>query len=224
MHEMGCARQNFKCPTCQMCVPKADKAKHEEEMHVPATCEHCGFQAPKFQFGNHLDNCKSKPQQCKFCDQVVPVPSLNEHLQVCGSKTFKCEDCGEFVKKMEKEIHKFEGFCDVYKESKREKMQRETDKEMEKFQQQRLKEIEEMKNNPPPRQPARQAVPKTVIQPKADTIMGSSQPAGELTEEDQRIFSQYMGDEDDEALARKLQEEYYGGAGQSDSVAAGSMG
>lgn len=30
MHEMGCIRQNYKCPKCGKCVAKSDKEDHDE--------------------------------------------------------------------------------------------------------------------------------------------------------------------------------------------------
>ena len=39
MHDMGCARQNYKCKECNQCVAKADKEEHEEEEHKEVKCE-----------------------------------------------------------------------------------------------------------------------------------------------------------------------------------------
>ena len=53
MHDIGCARQNYKCKECGLCVPKADKEEHEEEQHKVKTCEDCAFSAPMFKYGDH---------------------------------------------------------------------------------------------------------------------------------------------------------------------------
>lgn len=57
MHEMGCARQNYKCKTCGACVPKSDKEEHEEEEHKEVKCEHCGFKSMKHVFNDHEISC-----------------------------------------------------------------------------------------------------------------------------------------------------------------------
>ena len=67
MHTMGCARQNFKCGICGMCVPKADKEEHEETEHAMVKCKYCDFTEMKCRFGNHEDACEFQPQECKFC-------------------------------------------------------------------------------------------------------------------------------------------------------------
>jgi hypothetical protein len=33
LHEIGCARNNYKCKECGECVAKAEKEEHEEEAH-----------------------------------------------------------------------------------------------------------------------------------------------------------------------------------------------
>ena len=38
MHTIGCARQNYKCMECGMCVAKADREEHEEEEHAEIVC------------------------------------------------------------------------------------------------------------------------------------------------------------------------------------------
>jgi hypothetical protein len=38
MHEMQCARINYKCGVCNMIVAKADKDEHEAEAHVQVKC------------------------------------------------------------------------------------------------------------------------------------------------------------------------------------------
>jgi DNA-directed RNA polymerase subunit RPC12/RpoP len=62
MHEMGCARQNYKCATCGHCVAKADKETHEQEEHTEVSCSNCGFKAMKVKFHNHEKECTMKPQ------------------------------------------------------------------------------------------------------------------------------------------------------------------
>ena len=41
MHEIGCARNNYKCPQCGDIVAKSEKEEHEKEAHTKVVCEHC---------------------------------------------------------------------------------------------------------------------------------------------------------------------------------------
>jgi DNA-directed RNA polymerase subunit RPC12/RpoP len=61
MHEMGCARQNFKCATCGQCVAKADKEEHMENEHKEVACLHCGFKAMKYLYTGHELSCQKQP-------------------------------------------------------------------------------------------------------------------------------------------------------------------
>ena len=103
-----------------MCVAKADKDTHDEEEHKVVKCDHCGFSDMKCRFNDHSSKCEKLPQDCKFCKQNVSHEQINDHYQICGSKTKKCEECGEYVKLVEMDMHKNEGFCDVMRESKKE--------------------------------------------------------------------------------------------------------
>ena len=43
MHEIGCARNNYKCRECGEIVAKAEREEHEETAHKPVTCKFCPF-------------------------------------------------------------------------------------------------------------------------------------------------------------------------------------
>jgi hypothetical protein len=117
-------------------VAKADKETHEAEEHKIQTCIHgCGFQAMKSELASHSASCEMQPVACKICSQPQKPNEMNEHLQLCGSKTYKCERCQEYVKMLEKDIHVNEGFCDAFYFSKQELDEKETQKQLEKFQQ-----------------------------------------------------------------------------------------
>lgn len=45
MHELGCARMNYKCTTCGEVVLKEEKEEHEEEAHTKVKCQYCNFEA-----------------------------------------------------------------------------------------------------------------------------------------------------------------------------------
>ena len=64
MHEIGCARNNYKCRECGEVVPKCEREEHEETAHKPVSCAHCPFTAPAAKFGNHEENCDMKPRPC----------------------------------------------------------------------------------------------------------------------------------------------------------------
>jgi endogenous inhibitor of DNA gyrase (YacG/DUF329 family) len=38
MHEIGCARNNYKCPTCGEIVAKNDREDHNKEAHTKVVC------------------------------------------------------------------------------------------------------------------------------------------------------------------------------------------
>lgn len=88
MHEIGCARANYKCAECGMCVPKAEREEHEEEEHAVMTCAHCGFSAPKYRYKNHDENCALQPKTCEFCGIAVKVADWQDHYNLCGNKTY----------------------------------------------------------------------------------------------------------------------------------------
>ena len=68
MHEMGCARMNYKCRECGEVVAKSEKEEHETEAHVAVKCQFCSFEALKSKFGNHESTCDMQPKPCQFCE------------------------------------------------------------------------------------------------------------------------------------------------------------
>ena len=38
IHEIGCARSNYKCPTCGEIVAKSEREDHEKEAHTKVLC------------------------------------------------------------------------------------------------------------------------------------------------------------------------------------------
>lgn len=111
MHEMGCARANYKCKECGMCVPKEDKEEHEAEEHAIMTCPDCNFQAPKWKYGNHNEYCAMKPKVCEWCNQLIKVSDWQDHRSMCGIKTYQCPTCEMWVKFMDKATHVSSGGC-----------------------------------------------------------------------------------------------------------------
>lgn len=62
MHEIGCARNNYKCRECGEVVAKAEREEHEETAHQPIKCQYCSHTAPAAKFGNHEETCDMKPK------------------------------------------------------------------------------------------------------------------------------------------------------------------
>lgn len=57
MHEIGCARNNYKCQICGDIVAKAEKEEHDKEAHVKVSCQFCSFTTDKNKFGSHEAEC-----------------------------------------------------------------------------------------------------------------------------------------------------------------------
>lgn len=104
-------------------------------------------------------------------------------------------------------MHVREGFCDVILESKKELEEKQRQADLQKFQQQRLKDIEGHKNQPIPKlEEAKLPLVRPTQMPVNPQPLGSSLAdqnvvVGDLTEEDQMIFNQYYNEDDSEMLA-----------------------
>lgn len=79
MHEIGCARNNYKCRECGEVVQKADREEHEAEAHVKVKCQYCNYEAVKGKFGDHEEKCDFKPKQCSFCESSIPFEKFHDH-------------------------------------------------------------------------------------------------------------------------------------------------
>jgi DNA-directed RNA polymerase subunit RPC12/RpoP len=90
MHEIQCARINYKCGECGMIVAKTDKEDHEREAHVQIKCQYCAFEAGKLKFGNHEDRCELRPKPCDYCKQIFKIERWCDHVEQCAVKTSKC--------------------------------------------------------------------------------------------------------------------------------------
>ena len=98
MHEMGCARQNYKCKTCGQCVAKADREEHEEDCLKEIVCEHCNVKVFNYELETHNRKCEMQPLDCQFCGKKIKITDFENHTSACGGKTSKCELCDEYVK------------------------------------------------------------------------------------------------------------------------------
>ena len=99
MHEIGCARNNYKCRECGDVVAKADREEHEETAHKPVKCQYCPYTAPVVKFGQHEENCDMRPKQCQYCEQEIRIEVWVDHVEQCGTKTNKCKECQHFIQK-----------------------------------------------------------------------------------------------------------------------------
>ena len=79
MHEIGCARNNYKCKVCGEVVAKCDREEHEAEAHAKVKCQYCNFEELKSKFGDHEENCDFKPKMCEFCESLIPFEKFIDH-------------------------------------------------------------------------------------------------------------------------------------------------
>ncbi|CDW80455.1 UNKNOWN [Stylonychia lemnae] len=162
MHEIGCARNNIKCPQCREIVLKSDLPAHEAEYHTVVSimikfdgiiiifqiqvitffqmnCEYCNdFECEKMLMKDHQQYCDMKPRQCQYCELKFPGGNqYDNHLSFCGSKTTKCEDCGQLVRNKDQRSHKISDTCKLIREMEDEKIS----KELKKFQEEEEKRM-----------------------------------------------------------------------------------
>ena len=116
MHDIGCARNNYKCRECGDVVAKADREEHEATAHKPVKCQYCPYTAAVAKFGNHEETCELKPKQCEWCEQVFRVEVWLDHQEACGTKTNKCENCEHFIQKKQWANHVSSDECRIFKE------------------------------------------------------------------------------------------------------------
>ena len=76
---------------------------------------------------------------------MVQHSDLQDHLHVCGSKTYQCGVCESYVKNMDKPTHQSSGACQANQERKKKEEELKQKAELERFQQERLREIEKKK-------------------------------------------------------------------------------
>ena len=114
MHEIGCARNNYKCRECGEVVAKADREEHEEQAHRPVQCQYCPHAAPAAKFGNHEQNCDMRPKQCQYCEQEFKIEVWVDHVEACGTKTSKCEECQHFIQKKHWGEHQTTNECSIF--------------------------------------------------------------------------------------------------------------
>ncbi len=121
MHEIGCARNNYKCRECGEVVPKAEKEDHEATAHKPVSCQYCPFTATAAKFGKHEETCEMKPKACQWCEQIFKIEVWVDHTEQCGNKTNKCEACGHYIKRKDWDEHQGSQECAMFLEQSRQK-------------------------------------------------------------------------------------------------------
>ena len=115
MHDIGCARSNYKCLECGEVVAKAEKAEHELNAHKQVTCQYCKFSAIQSKFGSHEERCELRPKPCEYCSKLFTFEKFIDHEELCGSRTEKCEDCKRFICLKDKVDHKLpRGNCSKF--------------------------------------------------------------------------------------------------------------
>lgn len=130
IHEIGCARSNYKCTTCGEIVAKVEKEEHDKEAHVKAPCQHCMIEFSKREMEGHEsgEGCPMKPRPCRFCEQVIKFADFDQHTNYCGSKTKKCLLCNHNVMLRDEDMHNFGGECGTFIEADKRKKELEEKK------------------------------------------------------------------------------------------------
>lgn len=116
IHEIGCARNNYKCPTCGDIVAKAEREEHEAEAHTKIPCKFCKVDFDKRSHEKHELTCFMKPKECRYCEQLIEFEKFENHVGYCGSRTKKCLTCGRNVCFKDEDSHFTGGECEVYRE------------------------------------------------------------------------------------------------------------
>ena len=97
MHEIGCARQYYRCAECGEMVAKSEREEHDEECKQLVKCQYCDFSASKFKFGRHEETCEMRPKECPWCGKTFKIEVYGDHEEMCGSRTEKCDDCQRYI-------------------------------------------------------------------------------------------------------------------------------
>jgi hypothetical protein len=93
LHEMACARHNWRCQVCGAVVPLAEKDKHRAVAHVVAECV-CGVELPPEELQVHKEfECPKRLVSCIYCELQVPLDQRGEHQGMCGNRTVTCSLC-----------------------------------------------------------------------------------------------------------------------------------
>lgn len=71
MHEIGCARNNYKCQVCGEIVAKTEKEEHDKEAHTKVPCQYCKAELERKNLLKHENACEFKPRECRYCEQTV---------------------------------------------------------------------------------------------------------------------------------------------------------
>lgn len=114
LHERHCAQSTFKCPLCQLCLPKAAERKHNSISHQLLVCE-CGEEYSQLALHRHQEmDCSKRMVHCpfKWCNLSFPTDLLANHENICGRKRVNCPVCSEEVSQLEMEMH-LEAFHEV---------------------------------------------------------------------------------------------------------------
>ncbi len=143
MHEIGCAKMNYRCPQCGEAVAKTDKEDHEREAHTKVVCQYCQIEFSKREHEPHEGQCMMRPKPCKFCEQIVKFEDYDRHVGYCGSKTKKCQVCQHNVCLKDEDMHNFGGECTMFQEQDRVKREQEAKKKM--AEEEAKKKIDEQK-------------------------------------------------------------------------------
>lgn len=124
MHELSCARNNWRCtvcnkvfrpsakeththcPKCNIGLTRDALEKHLDLTHKKVACA-CGEELEPDVFDTHQrEVCTLRLQNCKFCNMHVVTHELKQHQDFCGSKSAACDLCGKEVPRKRMSHHK----------------------------------------------------------------------------------------------------------------------
>uniref|UniRef100_A0A6B2L427 C2H2-type domain-containing protein n=1 Tax=Arcella intermedia TaxID=1963864 RepID=A0A6B2L427_9EUKA len=106
MHELRCARINWRCPSCNMVVLKTDKDKHIDELHSIKPCEACLQPLEVREHAAHKkDDCPARTVSCQYCQLTMQYRKLFIHEQSCGAVTELCSKCRKRFPRSEQKSH-----------------------------------------------------------------------------------------------------------------------
>jgi DNA-directed RNA polymerase subunit RPC12/RpoP len=80
MHDVGCARMNYKCKVCGEVVLKAEKDEHEAKAHAKVQCQYCQYSEIASKFGTHEERCELRPKPCQYCTKLFSFEKLLDHV------------------------------------------------------------------------------------------------------------------------------------------------
>jgi len=105
LHEMQCARRNFRCADCGAVMPLDQKEKHLAVAHSKLRCE-CGAEFEQDLLAVHKEyECPKRLVNCVYCGMETAYNERFTHQNDCGSRTATCPHCSKIFKRRDMKTH-----------------------------------------------------------------------------------------------------------------------